>query len=280
MKFYKIYLELSDVCNLNCSFCTPLKARRGLMPLHLFDNITTQIAKKVNLVSLHILGDPLCVENLNEYLDILEAKNLRFDLVSSGAFLKPKHYEILVRQNAHQLSFSLDSMIDNKLDFKRYFENILGLYDYISKQNFRIYMNLRLFSKYDISEILGLFKEWKYEDSKRRIRLNKYLFLRFHKRFKWGKFMESNLDSMESSLDSKHKKTPHCLGGISQLGVLSNGILVPCCLDARGSLALGDLKTQSFKEILESKKYIDFKTAQLNCINLPKMCELCTFRGV
>ena len=64
MKFYKIYLELSDICHLKCSFCKPKKAVRGLMPLALFDAITSQIQNKTRLVSLHILGDPLCIDNL------------------------------------------------------------------------------------------------------------------------------------------------------------------------------------------------------------------------
>ena len=74
MKFYKIYLELSDICHLKCSFCKPKKAVRGLMPLALFDTITSQIQNKTRLVSLHILGDPLCIDNLATYLDIAEQK--------------------------------------------------------------------------------------------------------------------------------------------------------------------------------------------------------------
>lgn len=284
MKFYKIYLEISDICNLKCSFCPPKKGVRGVMDLCLFDKITSQIQNKVNLVALHLLGDPLCVPNLSQFLDILEAKNIRVDIVSSGAFLRDFHFEMLARPNVNQVSFSLDSAFDNRLDFMPYFTRILRFYEFLKSQPHRIYLNLRLFGRHDIEPILAHFKDFKREDSKRRIRLNKYFFLRFHNEFKWIKnskinnFIESNLDSKIHNF--KDSKKPYCLGGISQLGILSNGLVVPCCLDSKGYMILGDLKIQDFSEVIESRIFKDFQTAQKTHINLPHICKTCNFNGV
>lgn len=282
MRFYKIYLEISDICNLNCSFCPSAKAQRGVMPLQLFDKITTQIKNKTHLLSPHILGDPLCVENLSQYLDILEAKNIRLDIVSSGVYLQTSHFATLGRRNVHQVSFSLDSVFDNRLDFESYFDKILRFYEFLQTLPFRIYLNLRLFGSYDISNILRYFKNYEMQPDKRRIRLNKHFFLRFHNKFKWIKdyknanFLESNLINSKN-----HNSTnAYCLGSISQLGILSNGVVVPCCIDSKGLLALGDLKIQDFNEVIESRTFKKFKASQLDSKNLSKICQNCNFRGV
>ncbi|MWV61493.1 radical SAM protein [Helicobacter saguini] len=295
MKFYKIYLEISDICHLKCSFCPPKKAVRGVMDLALFDSITTQIKNHVNLLALHVLGDPLCVPNLSAFLDILESKNIRVDIVSSGANLSDFHFKELARQNVHQVSFSLDSAFDNGLDFETYFSQILRFYEFLQTCPYKIYVNLRLFGNYDITPILSHFRDFESQETKRRIRLNKHFFLRFHNEFKWIKssknnnFMESSfVNFAKSDLDSKNSKIhnldsnlkPYCLGSISQLGILSNGLVVPCCLDSKGFMTLGDLKTQSFSEVIESRTFKSFQNAQKTHKNLSQICKTCTFRGV
>ncbi|RDU65321.1 radical SAM/SPASM domain-containing protein [Helicobacter didelphidarum] len=358
MKFHKIYLELSDICHLQCSFCSPKKAQRGLMPLALFDSIASQIKHKTTLVSLHILGDPLCVSNLGDYLDNMESKNIRLDIVSSGIFLRREHFKLLCRKNIHQISFSLDSFFDrnnqkklipilennhtknqalcrdiinkelshmsfktptndtmealdnkNKLYEILYLEKIFEFYEYLSAQRLKIYINLRLFGNYDYSYILQRYKNYEIQEKKRRIRLDKYFFLRFHTQFQWLKLRKLKSDShVATHFFQTTKKThtlqglnvtytnpqnfvaqrqeqlrhnsPYCLGGISQLGILSNGIVVPCCIDTQGYMQLGDLRIQTLQEILESELFLNFQYAQKNHINIPPMCKKCNFRGI
>lgn len=308
MKFYKIYLELSDICHLKCSFCKPKKAVRGLMPLALFDTITSQIQNKTRLVSLHILGDPLCIDNLATYLDIAEQKKIYLDIVSSGIYLQHKHFPILCRNNIHQISFSLDALYDknNQRNIQiaygttiqenyilHYFDTIFALYKYLQENHANIYMNLRLFNHQQYDYILQRFPNAIWQNSKRRIRLEQHLFLRFHKKFTWHTnsqminksritdttYMSKTNDTYTHSINAK-TQIPHCYGSIKQLGILANGIVVPCCLDARGNLCLGDLKTQSFAHILQSRRFLDFQHAQQTATHLPYMCQICTFRGV
>lgn len=306
MQFYKIYIELSDICNLQCSFCTPKKALRGIMPLDLFTQIIKQIKNKTKLLSLHVLGDPLCINNLREYLLVTQKYHLKLDIVSSGIYLEQKHFDMLCQDNIHQISFSLDSFFDtnnqktiatlharNKSITKtQYFDRIFALYEYLQAKSCKTYLNLRLFGNYDYRYILECFPEFIQQDSKRRIRLARNFFLRFHKKFAWIPPKYSNiaqpqalstnkaLQSFSHTPMQENTITPYCLGSIRQLGILANGVVVPCCIDAQGIMQLGDLRTQKLQDILQSEVFLNFQKHQRLAINLTPMCQKCSFRGV
>ncbi len=281
-RFHKIYLEISDICKLKCTFCTPKKEQRGIMPIDLFQSIVSQVAIHTNLVSLHVLGDPLCISNIDSYIKIAKHSHLKLDIVSSGVFLQKEHFEILCDKAVHQVSFSLDAFYDNSkynMKFNKsqevYLNMLMDFYYYARKHAPNLYINLRLFNNYDYSILLDKFKGYIFQNEKRRIRLDKNLFLRFHKAFKWYNKSKSNIDIL-----SKDTKKPYCLGGIKQLAILASGIVVPCCIDANALIPLGNINFQTFKEILESKIFIEFQKAQHSHVNLPMICKTCVFRGV
>ena len=57
--FKKIYIEITNVCNLNCKFCPPTKRAKEFMALDQFEIIIKQIHNETNLVALHVKGEPL-----------------------------------------------------------------------------------------------------------------------------------------------------------------------------------------------------------------------------
>lgn len=308
MKFHKIYIEITDICKLSCSFCTPKKARRGVMPLPLFKDIIKQIADYTKFISLHVLGDPLCIENLDEYIYIGSHYNIKFDIVTSGAFLQKKHFSILTQDSIHQVSFSLDALFNNKnlnKNIKQYLDAIIELYIYANMHAPKLYINLRLFGKYDYTYLLQRFQNATIQAEKRRIRLAKNFFIRFHKPFMWHNKnkthdLQFSLDSINYQLqnntkshnneflDSTSLKTqnnfkqnkPYCFGSVKQLAILANGIVVPCCIDTDGSMPLGNLCVQDFASILKSNQMQAMQKAQYTHKNLPYLCRTCTFRGV
>lgn len=309
MQFYKIYVEITDICGLSCSFCTPKKANRGLMPLSLFKSIIEQISSYTKFVSLHVLGDPLCVTNLSDYLNIGLHYNVKFDIVSSGAFLEQKHFTLLTQANIHQVSFSLDALFNHshlKKNIHQYIDRFIELHLYANVYAPKLYINLRMFGKHDYAYLLQRFPNAIMQIDKRRLRLAKNFFLRFHKPFTWhaaqkhndskcqslkslsiketkqyteSKDLDSKSISLQTKNTSKHNK-PYCFGAIKQLAILSNGLVVPCCIDANGSMPLGNLCVQDFVSILKSNAMQAMQKAQYTHENLPNLCLACTFRGV
>ena len=279
MKFHKIYVEITDICKLSCSFCTPKKALRGVMPLALFEKIISQITNHTRLVSLHVLGDPLRVDNLSAYIDIGAYYKVRFDIVSSGAFLNKEHFSLLTQKHIHQVSFSLDALFDNKhlrKEIEKYFDIILAFYEYAKIYAPNLYINLRLFGDYDYTYFLQRFPNAILQTEKRRLRLAKNFFLRFHKSFTWAALQkDSKIANMQI-----YPNMPYCFGAIKQLAILANGVVVPCCIDASAKMPLGDFNTQDFSEILYSKDMKKIQDSLRTHKDLAPLCKNCTFRGV
>ncbi|MBE7060281.1 MAG: radical SAM protein, partial [Ruminococcaceae bacterium] len=52
-----------------------------------------------------------------------------------------------------------------------------------------------------------------------------------------------------------HREDGFCLGTRRQLAILSNGDVVPCCLDADGEIVFGNIFKSALSQILETKRY-------------------------
>lgn len=96
-------------------------------------------------------------------------------------------------------------------------------------------------------------------------RLCDNLYLEFDRKFEWpgggGKAASDDSDGKQEESDGKLEASPSkskqeyfCKALIKQIGVLSDGSLVPCCLDHDGDVILGNLFHQSLEEILASPR--------------------------
>ena len=76
-------------------------------------------------------------------------------------------------------------------------------------------------------------------------RLDTGIFLEWGERFDWPDAFDTELESSDEVF---------CYALRNQIGVLVDGTVVPCCLDADGSLALGNLFSNELEEILSTKR--------------------------
>ena len=111
----KIYIELSDICHLACSFCPAPKGVRGVMSLEAFTQALDSALMLTKRIALHILGDPCALPNLAHYLAIARKKGAQIELVTSGAFFHKHSPQALLSPPIHQLSISLEAGIDNAI---------------------------------------------------------------------------------------------------------------------------------------------------------------------
>ncbi|TQR32335.1 radical SAM protein [Campylobacter sp. MIT 99-7217] len=278
MKFQKIYIELSDICGLECSFCPSVKALRGVMSLDDFENLARKIHNKARLFTFHLLGDPLILENLEQYLNIARAYKMKLELTTSGFYLSKKNQALLLEfDNIRQINLSLMSFLSQKkLKFEAYFSPILELCDKhisLKKQSF---INLRLWNlkpnfqsplqNEPIYKLLEEHFKLKIDKEARQNRLARKIFLHQARLFKWA------------SLNSKKIKTTGSCHALSkQLGVLSNGILVPCCLDSAGQINLGNIFENSLEELSLKPRFVKMKEGFKRGILLEELCQKCEF---
>ncbi len=276
--FKKIYVELSDICGLQCGFCPNPKNIRGVMPLELFEKVCKEAAPLTQMITLHVLGDPCKLKNLNLYLNTAKRFSLKVDLVTSGVYLHD--FETLLQDVIYQISISLDAGLDdrNKLNQHRYIQKILEFCRYKFEKNSEVFLNLRIqdstLEKHQdaIKPFLETFEVISLEalKSQGRARLFKKSFLNIQKTFKWPSLNAPNPLNQES-------KIPYCYGLIKQIAILSDGVVVPCCMDTQASINLGNLNHTPLKDILKSQKATAIKTHFLKGEALEPLCKNCSY---
>ncbi|MCX2716709.1 radical SAM/SPASM domain-containing protein [Helicobacter sp. MIT 21-1697] len=284
--FEKVYIELSDYCALSCGFCPShtLSKRRGIMDLALFESICAQIEGKTRRVCLHLLGDPLSVQHFEMYVKILKNYHLKVDLVTTGLFLRKKHFELLTQEPFVQVSFSLSAFLANPHQLKKaHLRRILDFCAFNIHLQSPIFVNLRFHSndishqeKYFVqmlSEIGAYFDLSDITLGQERVKLGKKVFLNPTHSFDWE--IQKDTFAPLATLDntsSQYSAKPLCYGAQKQIGILSNGELVPCCIDYNAQASFGNLKEQSLVDILDSQAFVEFALS-LQKGHIP--CELC-----
>lgn len=258
--FAKVHIEISNICNLQCSFCPAVVRKKGIMSVEDFSAILTQVGPLAQEVCLHLMGEPLLHPRIESIIDICEAQGVRVFLVSNGVLLKEKSIATLLRPPFRQVNFSLHSFRDNfgDKDPAPYLTKIFALTDRAFVERPDLYINYRLWNLDDprgtTESNLRMLKlvEEKYGEvpkaaldvrQKKSFRLQNRLYLHFDTEFVWP-----SMDLPEQG------KKGRCYGLSSHFGILVDGTVVPCCLDKEGVIALGNIHHQGIRSILESDR--------------------------
>lgn len=298
----KIYIEISDICGLKCSFCPTPKGIRGIMDLVLFKKAILEAKKHTNLIALHILGDPLKVENLQDYLCVAKNANLSVEITTSGVFLDD--FNMLINPPIKQINFSLDA-INGLKNRDVLLRKIFAFCDFKIEQKSDIFINLRVQKRAKNKALVAILERQfnttnltphLFHHSQNRIKLGNKIIIDFREIFAWDSNADSSVDSqcdsnMDSNadfrLDSKKTNpanimTNHtfgtCLAFKNHIGILSNGQIVPCCIDTQGILSLGNIASISIESALKSKKAQKMQMGFQNNVIYEPFCKVCDYR--
>lgn len=245
-------------------------------------------------IALHILGDPCALPNLADYLALAHKKQAQIELVTSGAFFHKHSPQALLGPPVYQLSISLEAGIDNAI--ANYAPRLAPLLAY-HFQHPKCFLNLRIqdSSLYQNPQALcTLLRQILLEstftpthnayhsalrhalacddihalfDEKGRIRLWSRAFLIKKTHFTWAGFAQM----------PQKRKSCHAL--TQQIGILSDGTIVPCCMDTQGAINLGNIAQKSLQEALRSPRAVAMKNGFKNQIAVESLCQHCGFVG-
>jgi len=276
--FAKAYIEITGFCGLNCDFCKPKKTRFAPMNLDLFEKINKELKNKTKTVAYHILGDPLTVPNLQDYIDISAKYGLGVHITTSGYYMDNIDEKTLFHPSVKQINFSISSFYANKntkIPLDEYLHKII-IFCKKSSETPKRFVNLRLWnigdSRYsafneDVFFILKSYFEEDFLFDTNEVRIAPYTIVVKDKIFTWPDINKEGLHQ---------KGTCHAITG--QIGFLANGDVVPCCLDAKADIKLGNIKECSLDAILSSKRAIAMKQGFNSSILVEKLCQTCGFR--
>ena len=86
----RVYLEITNVCNLACSFCPGTKRQKRFMSEAEFAALTEKLRGKTQYLYFHLMGEPLLHPLLSRFLAIAEEKGFRVILTTNGTLLNEK----------------------------------------------------------------------------------------------------------------------------------------------------------------------------------------------
>jgi MoaA/NifB/PqqE/SkfB family radical SAM enzyme len=280
MKFNKVYIELTNVCGLECSFCPTKILQNQTISLDTFNTIALQVKQYTNIITFHVFGDPLVLKNLSSYLDIALKHNLKVELVTTGYYLNNFTTKTFLHDAIKQINFSLNSYNKNdmKMSLQEYMKPMIDISKEKIKQNKNIFINFRLWnlntqnSESDFNQKIYTILEKEFSIDLRNttttkaIRLDNKVLIDFDNYFSWP------------DLKSNHFSHNTCYGLKSHFAILASLKVVPCCLDSYGCIELGDLNKQSLDSILYNKKTTNIIDGFKNNIAVEELCKKCTFK--
>ncbi|HXT00633.1 MAG TPA: radical SAM/SPASM domain-containing protein [Elusimicrobiota bacterium] len=280
-RFEKIYVEISNVCNLKCDFCPEVARDKDVMDAGLFARIVADAAPLAEQVCLHLMGEPLTHPRFAELIDICAARSLPVNLTTNGTLLSAERTDALLSPIVRQVNFSLHSFEANfpGQDIGSYIEKIFAFTRKAFEKRPDLYVNYRLWnldgseaSKNDalisrIEKAFGVELEKQIDVRWRKGRhvVNR-LYLHFDSRFEWPNPAAPLLS-----------ETGTCRALSSHLGVLTDGTVVPCCLDKEGVTVLGDARRQTLSEALAGERAAAMARGFAQGRLVEDLCRRCAF---
>ena len=283
-KFKRIYVEITNICNLSCEFCPKLSRKRKFMDEKEFEIILKKIRPHTDYIYLHLMGEPLLNPNLELFLSLANSYGFKVNITTNGTLIHKAKDILLNAEALRQVNISLHSFEanDNDIDFHEYFDNVLSFIDE-ARKNTNIITAMRLWNL-DSSNTIGANKlndsiidkitdKFGYDGyiieelkKKPRIKLGDNLYLNSAEKFNWP---DINIEPLGD--------IGFCHGLRDHIGILSNGTVVPCCLDSEGNIHLGNIFDKSLEEIINDKRARDIYNGFSGRKRVEELCKRCGY---
>ena len=281
--FEKIYIEISNICNLQCNFCPEVIRDKKIMSVADFRTFATQAKPLTKQVCLHLMGEPLGHPQFSEIMSICNELDLKIFLTTNGTLIK-RHAEKLLKWKAlEQINFSVHSYFANpeKLSLNDYLKPILDFCDQANQIEAGFYINLRLWNleKTNFQNDQNL-KVYSILNQHFALDLNENIDVKLNKSKKIIKKLYLHFDTEFTwpSLDQTYRsETGTCYGLRKQLAIHANGDVVPCCLDKESILKLGNMHEHKLSDVLKTPRAKKIKTGFEANTLVEELCQKCQY---
>ena len=280
-----VYIEITNVCNLHCSFCpceTQSQGDRTFMDSKLFDACIAG-AQEIGATNVyfHVLGEPTLHPGFVHYLKKLEQTPLKLTLTTNGTTIERIGRQILASPAVRQVNFSTHAYAELPRETaERYLQNVLDFCRIATIERPDLYINLRLWNvgadeatpwnSYMLGRIRETFgievTPGHFCSRHKSFNITGRLYLHEDTRFEWP------------SLETRGERVAGtCRALDTHIAILHDGRVVACCLDHSGQIMLGNIAEQSLAEIIDSPLARDIHEGFAQHELRHPFCQTCTF---
>lgn len=276
----RAYIEITDICNLACSFCPGTRRAKRFMTVGEFRTVASKVRRQTEYIYLHVMGEPLMHPQLEEILDIATELGFKINITTNGTLISKRAELLRKYASIRKVSISLHSYEGNHLPapdeepnasemrsrpdsdsaFNEYLENVwsfaaqadcivaLRLWNEggANRKNDEIIDFLSAKSGLDVRSIPETANGRRLYDitdgQENTAHYNSRIYLESASKFTWP------------TEQPNEQPVTFCHGLTQQLAVLCDGTVVPCCLDSDGAIVLGNLLEDELEQILESER--------------------------
>ncbi|NLO38269.1 MAG: radical SAM protein [Ruminiclostridium sp.] len=285
-QFKKIYIEITNACNLECDFCPKTTRKPEFMGIDTFGKILEQIKAHTSHIYLHVKGEPLLHPHLDKLLDISHEQHFKVNITTNGTLIQRAALMLLSKPCLRQVNFSLHSFDGNKgmQGKEEYIHHILSFAkEAVSRTN--IIIALRLWNL-DENNVVSMEREknndflraiesafdlpYKIQERilpERGIKIAERIYVNEEHRFQWPDIRQEESNSRG-----------FCYGLRNQAAILVDGTVVPCCLDGDGVINLGNIHHTPFSEIIESERAVNLTNGFDRREAVEELCRKCGYR--
>ncbi len=269
--YSRVYVEITNICNMNCSFCHGHSRAPRRMSTQEFSHILDQLEGQTEYIYYHLMGEPLTHPDLPSLIQLAAQRGFRSIITTNGTLLKERGDEIIV-SGVHKVSISLHSFEKgNEIAYEKYLTEVADFADKASKAD--IIVVFRLWNRgYDDGRnqtalsFLRSRLDGEWANNTKGIRIRKKLYLEWGDRFEWP-----DKDAPEQTGEI------FCYGMRDHFAILCDGSVVPCCMDSEGIVTLGNVFDENIADILASPRANAIVTAFEHRTASEDLCRRCPY---
>lgn len=261
--YKKVYIEITNTCNLLCDFCIKNKRNNKFMSINEFEIILKKLKGLTNYLYFHVLGEPLLHPKINELIDLATSYGYKINITTNGYLIG----KIIDNKNINMINISLHSYNEKyNIPLDSYLTNIFKVVDNLINNNTLVNLRLWVNNKYN-NDIIKQINEYYHTNIKlEKCTIKKNLYLDFNKNFIWPDLNNNYYNELGK-----------CYGLITHFGILVDGTIIPCCLDSEGIINLGNIFNDNINEVLNSNRCINMINNFKNNKKVEELCKHCKF---
>ena len=246
--YSRVYVEITNICNMHCSFCHGHSRAPRQMTEAEYAHVLQQLTGKTEYIYHHLMGEPLIHPLLPKFIQMARQAGFKPMITTNGTLLD-RFGDALLTKGLHKVNISVHSFEGDAAETHHSY--LRKIVDFAKKANENgILISLRLWNKGcddgRNDRVLQFLREafpYPWVENTRGYRIRDGLFLEWGDRFVWP---DQNAPHSGNQL--------FCYGLQEHFGILSDGTVVPCCLDSDGVIALGNVFREELSDILQSPR--------------------------